>query len=572
MTDSTPARPADTGPPAAPGAGTADDWAAAGLPQAVVIRRAQVSIVWLIPAVALAIGAWLAYRTYAEQGPTVQIQFASAAGLAAGKTKVKFRDVDLGDVTAIDVSPDLKSILVTAQLRYGTAAYLTERTRFWVERPRVSRRRVSGLETLLSGPYIAIDPVTEGEPERHFIGLEEPPLFTTTEPGQRYRLRSPTLGSLNVGSPVYHRQVQVGQVVGYDLEADGKAVGIEIFISAPYDQYIHDSTRFWNASGLDFTISTAGLRVDSQSLLSVLVGGIAFDTPEAMEGEPSPVEPGEVLVLYPSREEAHARTYAHKERYLLYFKGSVNGLAVDAPVMLRGIRIGRVLNIRLVYSVDEVDFQIPVLVEVEPERIEIRGDPGRIDRDQVVERLVERGLRGQLRPVSLLTGALYVDMDFHPDAPPARLARQGDYLVLPTIPAPLEALTTRATSVLEKLDRMPIDQIGKDAAATIAGASALINSPQLKGAVTETRAALAAVRATAEHLDGPVAAELSAALRATATTMGYAGDIVSERSPFYIEMKRMMADIGAAARSLKNLTDYLERHPEALLKGKGGAR
>ncbi len=552
--------------------GGADDWAAAGLPQAAMIRRAQVSIVWLIPAVALAVGAWLAYRTYAEQGPRVQIQFASAAGLEAGKTKVKFRDVDLGEVTAIDVSPDLKSILVTAQLRFGTAGYLTRRTRFWVERPRVSPRRVSGLETLLSGPYIAIDPVTEGEPERHFVGLEEPPLFTTTEPGQRYHLRSPVLGSLNVGSPVYYRQVQVGQVVGYDLEAEGQAVGIEVFISAPYDRLVFDTTRFWNASGLDFTLSPAGLRVDTQSLLSVLVGGIAFDAPEFAEEQPRAAEPGEVLRLYASREEAMAQTYAHKERYLLYFKGSVNGLAVDAPVMLRGIRIGRVLKVRLVYSVEDVDFEIPVLVEVEPERIEVRGDRDRIDREQVIERLVERGLRGQLKPNSLLTGSLYVDLAFHPEAPPARLARQGDYLVLPTIPTSLEALTARATSVLEKFDRLPIEQFGKDLAAAAAGANALINSRELKSAVGEGQAALAALRRTAEHLDGPVSAELSAALRATAATMGYAGDLVSERSPFYIEMKRMMEEVGAAARSVRLLTDYLERHPEALLKGKGGGR
>ncbi len=210
--------------PAPPAPGQAEEWAdwpGAPLPEAVMRRRDRPSIVWLIPLVALVIGAWLAYKTYAEQGPQVEIQFNSAAGLQAGKTKVKFKDVDVGEVTAIDVSPDLKSILVTAQLKYGSSAYLTTDTRFWVERPRVSASRVSGLETLLSGPYIAIDPVTEGKSARRFLGLEEPPLFTTSEAGKRFLLRSPTLGSLNIGSPVYYRQIQVGQVAGHQLDTDG---------------------------------------------------------------------------------------------------------------------------------------------------------------------------------------------------------------------------------------------------------------------------------------------------------------------------------------------------------------
>ena len=368
------------------------DSPAAPLPQALTIRRARISIVWLIPLVALAIGGWLAYKTFAEQGPRIEIQFASAAGLQAGKTKVKFKDVDVGEVTAIDVSPDLKSILVTAQLKYGSNAYLTTHTRFWVERPRVTASRVSGLETLLSGPYIAIDPVSEGESARRFLGLEEPPLFTTAEAGRRFLLRSPTLGSLNISSPIYYRQIQVGQVVGHELEADGQAVDIEIFVSAPYDRLVYTNTRFWNASGLDFSISTAGIRVDTQSLLSVLIGGISFDTPDTIDGERKAAAPGEVLPLYQSREEAHETTYDHKERYLLYFKGSVNGLAVGAAVRLRGIAIGRVLDVQLIFNVEDYDFQIPVLVEVEPERIGVSGDPGKIEQATVVERLVAKGL------------------------------------------------------------------------------------------------------------------------------------------------------------------------------------
>ena len=363
-------------------------------PQALAFRRSGISIVWLIPLVALAIGGWLAFKTYSEQGPLIHIDFNSATGLQAGKTKVKFKDVDVGEVTAIDVNPDLKTVRVTAQLKYGAVRYLTQGTRFWVERPRVTASRVSGLETLLSGAYIAIDPVIEGESARSFVGLEEPPLFTTSEAGKRFMLRSATLGSLNIGSPVYYRQIQVGQVVGYQLDPEGRAVNIEIFVSAPHDAVVLKHTRFWNASGLDFSISTNGVKVDTESLLAVLIGGVSFDTPDTIDSDRTPASAEDVFPLYPTRDEAHAKTYAHKERYLLFFQGSVRGLSVGAPVLLRGIAVGQVLDVQLQFSVDDFEFHIPVLVEVEPDRVGIRGDDAKLKGVDVIERLVNMGLRG----------------------------------------------------------------------------------------------------------------------------------------------------------------------------------
>jgi paraquat-inducible protein B len=279
-----------------------------------------------------------------------------------------------------------------------------------------------------------------------------------------------------------------------------------------------------------------------------------------------------VFTLYQTRDEAHAKTYAHKERYLLYFQGSVTGLAVGAPVQLRGIIIGRVLDVQLKFNIDSADFEIPVLIEVEPERIGVRGDRTKVKARDVIERLVARGLRGQLKSGSLLTGAVYLDLDFHPTAAPATVTRQGDYLVLPTVPATLEALTTRATSILEKVDALPIERIGADAAAAVAGASAVINSKELIAAIAETQAAAAAVRQGAERLDREIAPQLSAALRETAATAHGAGEIVAENSPLYIELRRLFQDVSAAARSVRLLADYLERHPEALLQGKGGRR
>ena len=549
------------------------------LPEARAVRRNRVSIVWLIPLVAVAIGGWLAYKTYSEQGPTITITFPSAAGLEAGKTKVKFKDVDVGQVTAIDVTADLTSVRVTAQLRFGAADFLTEHTRFWVERPRITASQVTGLETLLSGAYIAMDPVTEGRPARDFTGLKEPPLFTTSEPGKRFVLRAPSLGSLNIGSPVSFRQIQVGQVVSYDLAEDGGSVDVEIFISSPHDALVLEDTRFWNASGLDFSLSAEGVRVDTQSLLAMLIGGVSFDTPDTIQGSRSRATAGQVFPLYPSRDEAHEKIYARKDRYLMFFQGSVRGLSVGAPVLLRGIEVGQVLDVELTFSTEDFQFHIPVLVEIEPDRVGIRGDRREVGEIEVMQRLVARGLRGQLKSGSLLTGQLYVDLDFHPDARPEMIARYGNYEVLPTVPAPLEALTTKATEVLErmtsilaKVDAMPLEQIGADAAQAVASANAVVASSELKEAIAETAAALTAVRETAEQLNTRIAPELSETLRQTTETLKYAGDIVAENSPMYIELRRMFQEATAAARSLRVFADYLERHPEALLKGKGGGR
>jgi paraquat-inducible protein B len=551
------------------------DAPSAPLPEA-VIRRGGVSLVWLIPLLAVAIGVWLAVKTIAERGPTIQIEFKTASGLAAGQTKVKFKDVDVGQVTAVDVSADLKTVIVTAELKHVFADFLTENTRFWVERPRVSASGISGLETLLSGAFIALDPVTEGRPRRDFKGLEEPPLFTTSEPGRRFVLRAPTLGSLNIGSPVYYRQIQVGQVAGYALDPDGRAVSIEVFVSSPHDALVSPQTRFWNASGIDFSLSSAGVKVDTLSLLSVLIGGISFDTPETIAATPlgasdqalAPGEDPRHFPLYSSRVEAYAKTYARKERYLLFFDGSVRGLAIGAPVLLKGINLGRVLDVQLQFSDEDAQFRLPVLIEIEPDRVTILGDSGKLEGQRMVERLVETGLRGQLKSSSLLTGDLYVDLDVYPEAKPALVARYGDYGVIPTLPASLEALTTQITNILDKLERLPLDQIGEDLSQTAAGANALVNSPQLKRTLVELEGALAGARATAAQLNDRIAPELAVTLQQTAATLKATSATMSENSAVLIEMRRMFQEVSTAARAVRLMADYLERHPEALLKGK----
>jgi paraquat-inducible protein B len=552
-----------------------------GLPTARVVHRERLSLVWLLPVLALIVGGWLAFKTVSERGPSIRIDFATAAGLQAGKTKVKYKDVDIGTVTAIDVSADLDHVVVTAELRKESERFLAADSRFWVARPRITASQVSGLETLLSGAFVAVDPGSSRDQKRHFQGLVDPPVITTDAPGRRFRLRSDALGSLNLGVPVYYRDIQVGQVTSYELDDDGGAVTIDVFISSPHDQLVRTNTRFWNASGVDIQLGADGVQVDTQSLISLVIGGVAFDTPDDLQTTGEAAPPDQFFPLYANRQAANEQVYLHKERYLMVFSGSVRGLAVGAPVSLRGIQIGRVLDIELKFNDETLDFFIPVLVEVEPERIGLlqpRKDVLAED-PNVLRQLIGNGLRAQLKTGNLLTGALYIELDFHRDAPPVTVFERDGYQLVPTLPTPLEAVTTKVTAFLDKLNGLPLEAIGEDLSATVAGTRAIVDSADLRRAIGELADVLGELRGLTRQLNADLAPELEAvlaALRATlqqaTNTLADADALIAPDAPLSAESVRTMREVGAAARAVRDLADYLERHPEALLRGKGNVR
>jgi paraquat-inducible protein B len=571
------------------------------LPEAVVsTRRRSISIVWVVPLVALLIGAWLVYKAVSEKGPTVTIAFKSAEGLEAGKTKIKFKDVELGQVSKISLSPDLTQVLVTAELVKQAEKFLSVNTRFWVVRARVAAGQVSGLGTLFSGAYIGLDPGKPGRMATHFEGLENPPVVTTESPGRRFTLEASRLGSLDIGAPVYYRQIKVGQVVGYNLQKDGQAVDIQVFVNSPIDKLVYKNTRFWNASGLDVAVDASGIRVNTESLMTILIGGIAFDTPANLEPG-GPVDSDKVFKLYDSREKIYEKTYAKKARWLLYFKGSVRGLTVGSPVEFRGIRIGQVLDINLEYDAVDKSFKIPVLIEIEPERIKVIGDKDLRDQEKMDDYLVEQGLRAQLNTGSLITGQLFVELDFHPDAPPAKINREGRYPEIPTIPAPMQEITTSLTQLLKKLEKLPIEQIGSDLRDTVQSAKQLVASaelqeavanlnqtlkqaqqfaaalnqavaPELKSAVSSLNETLKRTRQLAQSFDADVVPELSATLQQAQSTLKALNGTVGKDSPLYYELMRVFKELSEAARSIRVMADYLERNPDALIYGKGKRR
>ncbi|WP_158516047.1 intermembrane transport protein PqiB [Syntrophotalea acetylenivorans] len=446
--------------------------------QAEVRTKQGFSIVWLIPLIALAIGGWLAFKAITEHGPLISIHFTTAEGLEAGKTKIKYKDVVIGEVEEIKLSEKLDGVIVLARMDKDTKPYLTEETRFWVVRARISAGEVSGLGTLLSGAYIGMDPIQEGKPTRSFTGLAKQPLVTADEPGQHYLLRSPSLGSLNIASPVFYRQIKVGEVVDYDFDQTGQAVEIKVFIHAPHDKRINSATKFWNASGVDVKMDARGIKVDTQSIVSIFQGGIAFDTPSTLDAI-TKVSDSFKFPLHPDREAATKKSYAIKNYYMMYFDQSVRGLVPGAPVEFGGIQIGEVVDFKLIIDTASLKVRIPVLVMIEPERLELYSNGKKVDYQSAIEErakgnkrliqeeLLKHGMRAQLKTGNLLTGQLYIEIGLFPDAEPVEVAYENDYPIFPTVSTPLGKIAEDISKVVKKIDSIPIEELGEDLHETI---------------------------------------------------------------------------------------------------------
>ena len=307
--------------------------------RAVPKKQTRFSLVWVIPIVAAAVGVWVGVSRIRSEGPKITIVFQSAEGLEAGKTKISYKGVDIGTLTTIRLSDDRKHVIATAQMAPKTEDFLVKDTNFWVVRPRISGANVSGLGTLISGAYIGMEIGNSQESRTDFVALETPPIVSTGVPGRFFVLKTTDLGSLDTGTPVFFRRLQVGEVSSYKLDSDGQFFTVRIFVHTPYDQYVTSNTRFWQASGIDVSLSASGLSVQTQSILSILIGGIAFATPpEVLLMPPAPAD--NTFILYANRTQAFEPPPRNPQTYQLIFNQSVRGLLPGAPVEFRGIKIG----------------------------------------------------------------------------------------------------------------------------------------------------------------------------------------------------------------------------------------
>lgn len=545
-----------------------DETVVPDVPDVIVHSKKAFSIVWLVPIVAAIIGGWLAYKAISERGPTIIIVFKSAEGLEAGKSKIRYKDVEIGQVEDIGLSKDLSGVVVTAALVKQAEQYLTENTRFWIVRARISASGASGLGTIFSGTYISIDPVRGGAPARKFEGLERPPVVTRDLPGRHFMLHADRMSSLDIGSPVYFRQIKVGQVAAYNIDKKGNRVMINVFVRAPYHHFVRKNTRFWNAGGLDISIDAAGIKVDTESFVTLMLGGIAFETPVNLE--PGDVaEEGDMFVLYRNHESIYEKTYLKKSYWVVHFDGSVKGLAVGAPVDFRGIKVGRVADIRLEFLMEDNAVRIPVLIELEPDRISVTGEqPENMNSPQLMDHFVNKGLRAQLKRGSLFTGQLFVELDFHPDAPVRHIVWEGKYPELPTIPSPLEEITTGLAQLIDRLENFPLEQIGKSLRNTLQGTEHLVTSPELHESIHSLNNSLKQINTFSSHLNKEMIPAFNTTLEKTQKTLTEAENILRSDSQFRHQLNRTLTELADAARSVRLLVDYLEQHPEALFKGK----
>ena len=537
-----------------------------------VVEKSRISYIWIIPIVAVLIAMWLAYKSFDEKGPLVTIVFEHAEGIQAGKTKIRYKDVEVGVVKQVSLTTNLDQVVITAQFVKGAERYLTKKTRFWIVKAHVKAGEVSGLDTLFTGVYIGIDPVVNDQRADYFVGLDKPPIVGSDEQGKHYTLRAQSLGSLDTGSAVYFRQIEVGRVASYALSKDRQYVDIEIFVQSPFDDLITSSTRFWDISGVDVRLDGQGLQVNTGSLMSVIAGGIAFDTPISLE-KAVPAEEHTLFEFYENRNAAQVKRFSNKSYYVLYFNESVRGLSPGALVEFRGMEIGRVVDVRIEFDADRLDVRIPVLIEIEPERFNIvsHGNANAVtlmDTDDVVDALVAKGLRAQLTMGNLLMGQLVVELNFHDDVPPAKVEMNGQYAVLPTVPNQLEEITTGLAKFIEKVNDLPLEAIGRDIRQAVAGINTLVNDPELakiSGVANET---LASIEQLTKNLQVESVPALNEALFKAGDTLNSVQALIGPDAPVGRELSRLIVELAEAARAVRLVADYIERNPEAVLYGK----
>ena len=527
----------------------------------------RLSAVWLVPIVALVAAGWVAWRALAESGPTVEITFKTAEGLEAGRTPVKYKDVQVGMVNAIRLTEGLDAVIVEAALNAELSDYATDQTRFWVVRPRISSGGVSGLGTLFSGAYVAMDPSADGRRTRQFQGLEDPPVVTQDEPGTHFRLQAPGLGSLSLGAPVYFREIRAGEVVSYELAEDGRFVELRIFVRAPYDQFVNTNTRFWQAGGVNVQLGAEGLTVETGSLATMLIGGVTFDTPPSVRAGDA-VEEDRLFPLFRSRRASEEEVFAtRKVYYLANFSQDARGLVRGAPVELHGLKIGVVSDITIEY-LPEGSFKTSALLEVYPDRVQeyVQGEVP--PSQENLPAMVALGLRAQLKTGNLLTGALYVDIDIHPEAEPAEVSSERGYTVIPTIPGRFEELAATLASVASRLDQVPFDQIGANLNETAAGMNQLLNSDQTRQTLSSLAELMEDMQEVARQMSEGMMPAVTASLAHTERVLSNAEALLAPDSPASIELKRLLREMADAARSIRSMAEYLEQHPEALIRGK----
>ena len=519
-------------------------------------RKSSPQLIWLIPIVAVLIGGWLAVKTILEKGPTITISFETAEGIEAGKTKIKYKNIDIGEVKSVVFSKDLKNIVLTVEMHKAVAPHLVEDVRFWIVKPRISGGQVSGLGTLFSGSYIQMDLGESSTRREEFIGLEVEPPNTDDKPGRQFVLQGKNLGSHKVGTPVLFRRIQVGKVAVNELNQDGSGITLKIFVESPYDKFVNANTRFWDVSGIDITADASGVKVNTDGLMAILVGGIAFEAPSGSGSLPE-ADPDTVFSMFPDRAAAMKQPDREMLVFTMYFGDSLRGLTVGAPVELNGVDIGEVKAIKTEFSEEEQRFVFPIDVAIFPGRLRAMSrtgiaDPTPAEQKARIDKFITEGLRAQLKTGSLLTGQLYIALDMFPKAAPAKIDWMKSPPVFPTHPGTMVELQATLMNISKKLENMPIEQISGD----------------LRQALQSLNRTLVSADQMVKRMDKDVAPAAKSALEDARRMLNTANQTLASDAPLQQDLRTSLRELSRAAESLRELTDLLERQPESLIRGK----
>ena len=522
------------------------------LPAPVIQNRRWIPrLVWAVPIVAALIGISLLIRNWEHEGPRITISFLSVEGVQVGKTLVKYRDVTVGRVSAVDLSADHQTVVVSADLSKDAASLLKADTQFWIVRPRIGVGSVSGLDTLLSGVYIGMKTGAETRRERQFVGLENPPALSHGPHGRELQLHAARAGSLAIGAPVYFRQFQVGRVIDENLLPDG-STRVTAFVDAPYDTFVTPVTRFWNASGIDVRLNADGLNVKTESLAALLVGGLAFDE-GPIEAVPAAAGiPGE-FTLYKDETEAMAPPDGDPRYVRMRFAQALRGLEVGAPVEFVGVNIGSVVAVDLGYERKDNSFPVIVTAKVYPRRMgqayEALAAQGKTESERTlatfVGTLVHRGLRAQPRSASLLTGKLYIALDFLPGSPRVEFDASIQPLELPTVNGTFQELQASIGRLVKKVNDLPLEQIAADLHTDL---------KDLHETLSEVHTQML-----------PSAVDTLSALH---RTLDSADRTLDMDSPLQRSLTETLSESRSTLQAVRDLADYLDRHPDALLRGR----
>ncbi|WP_174286426.1 intermembrane transport protein PqiB [Sphingomonas bacterium] len=533
--------------------------------EARVSRGRWPGIVWALPIAALMIVGWLALRALTDRGIDIELLVPSAQGVRTGDTHVDYKGLEIGSVSDIRLADDGRNIALTLRIDKSREPLFRTNTRLWVVGSNPSFTNIASLRAAVAGPSIGVAPGT-GEPARHFVAIRDAPVVDSSTPGRHFRLVAPDLVSITPGTSIYTHGVQVGTIAGI-IPTGLSGFVVDAFIRDPFASLVTNSSHFWNANAFQLSPSAGGLQARLTSPSIAALGGVIFETP-ARATDIRPAAANARFRLYPDSGTAAAAAVGSETLYQVALGGDIGGLMAGAPVLMRGYTVGRVVGTQFVYDAADGTIRTPVTIAIDGTRLQV--PPTRDAVDSVMAKLASQGLRAKLSQSPPLVGGYLVTLDPHGGAP-ARLRSGSPYPWIPSVAAGGDMLA-KVDSILGKVDALPIEAIGNNLRAVTGNLRALTGSPQLSDSLDHLDHALGTLDKTAQQA-GPKIAPLLDSLRQTAdqaqAAAGAAGKLLGgDGGGQDSTLPDAVRQLTESARSIRSLTDYLSRHPEALLRGK----